>query len=48
MYRAQLSPEQKVTRMMAAKDILKNIESYVSDVAISCLCNVNNHEIYKT
>jgi hypothetical protein len=28
MYRAQLSPEQKVTRMMAAKDILKNIESY--------------------
>ena len=33
MYRAQLSPEQKVTRMMAAKDIPKNIESYVSDVA---------------
>jgi len=29
MYRAQLSPEQKVTRMMAAKDILKNIIFHV-------------------
>ena len=33
MYRAELSPEQKVTLMMAAKDIFKNIESYASDVA---------------
>ena len=33
MYRAELSPEQKVTRIMAAKDISKNMESYVIDVA---------------